>query len=292
MARSVRGAQAGERGGAARHEGFLDYANRRYLRASLALSLVAILVYLLVDVTPRHNGGSWYGYVLGTVGAGLIVWLTLLGVRKRAMTPGRWSLKAWTSAHVYLGLSLIVIGTLHTGFQLGWNVHTLAYVLMMFVILSGIYGIIAYARIPQAMSANRAETTQAQMLETLRALDRQLHDTAQPLGPAHAAIVRQSLENCDVAGGLYARITAHQPRCGNRAALVQLREEMRKNPPEKDILAQLVFLLERKEATLAQARRHIRYKTLLEVWLYIHVPATFALLAALVAHIVSVFFYW
>ena len=87
----------------------------------------------LIDVRPRHNGGSWYGYLLGTIGALLILWLTLLGVRKRAMTRRRWSLKAWTSAHVYLGLSLIVIGTLHTGFQFGWNVHTLAYALMMLV---------------------------------------------------------------------------------------------------------------------------------------------------------------
>jgi hypothetical protein len=288
----ARGAQAGQRGGAAQHEGFLDYANRRYLKAALALSLVAILVYLLVDVSPRHNGGSWYGYTLGTLGAGLIVWLSLLGIRKRAMTPGRWSLKAWTSAHVYLGLALVVIGTLHTGFQLGWNVHTLAYALMMLVIASGLFGIVAYARLPQAMSLNRAETTQAQMLDTLRALDRQIHETAQPLGPAHAAIVRQTLENCDVAGGLHARLTARHPRCGNRAALRELRDEMRKNPPDKETLAQLVFLLERKEATLAQARRHIRYKTLLEIWLYVHVPATLALIAALVAHIVSVFFYW
>lgn len=288
----ARGAQSTRRRRDVRHEGFLDYADRRYLKWATAISVIAILVYLLVDVTPRHNGGSWYGYLLGTVGFGLIIWLSLIGIRKRAMTPGRWSLKAWTSAHVYLGLSLIVIGTLHTGFQLGWNVHTLAYVLMMLVIASGIFGIIAYARIPQAMSLNRAETTQAQMLDTLRALDRQLHDTAQPLAPAQAAIVRQSLENCDVAGNLYARLTARQPRCGNRAALIQLRELLRSNVVDKEPLGQIVFLLERKEATLSQARRHIRYKTLLEIWLYVHVPATLALIAALVAHIVSVFFYW
>src|SRR3546814_6920105 len=69
------------------------------------------------------NGGSWYGYTLGTIGAGLILWLTALGYRKRKMTNDYWSLKAWTSAHVYLGLSLMVVGTWHTGFQLGWNVH-------------------------------------------------------------------------------------------------------------------------------------------------------------------------
>jgi hypothetical protein len=36
----------------------------------------------------------------------------------------------------------------------------------------------------------------------------------------------------------------------------------------------------------------MRIKALLEVWLYVHVPATFALLAALTAHIISVFYYW
>ena len=52
------------------------------------------------------------------------------------------------------------------------------------------------------------------------------------------------------------------------------------------------MLLERKEAALARVRQHLRIKGLLEVWLYVHVPATFALIAALIAHIVSVFFYW
>ena len=57
-------------------------------------------------------------------------------------------------------------------------------------------------------------------------------------------------------------------------------------------LAQIQFLLERKEAALAQARRHIAMKEQLELWLYVHVPVTVALLAALTAHILSVFLYW
>ena len=133
-----RAMQTGRVRGDGAHDGFLRHNNFQWLKIAGSVSLAAILAYLLIDVQPRPNGGSWYGYILGTVGAGLIVWLTLLGLRKRTMTPGAWSLKAWTSAHVYLGLSLIVIGTLHTGFQFGWNVHTLAYALMMLVILSGV----------------------------------------------------------------------------------------------------------------------------------------------------------
>jgi hypothetical protein len=33
-------------------------------------------------------------------------------------------------------------------------------------------------------------------------------------------------------------------------------------------------------------------KALLDVWLFVHIPATIALLAALAAHVISVFYYW
>ena len=275
------------------HDGFMRHNRFQWLKIAGSISLAILLGYALIDVQPRHNGGSWYGYLLGTIGAGLIIWLALLGVRKRAMTPGAWSLKAWTSAHVYLGLSLIVIGTLHTGFQFGWNVHTLAYALMMFVILSGIFGISVYAMLPRAMSANRDEMTETQMLESLRAIDRQLHDAAQPLELRQAELVRSSLEQDPFGGGLLRRLSGHYPNCATRAAQAAVRQESAYKPNiDNDPLEKIDVLLARKEAMLARVRKHLRLKALLEVWLYIHVPFTFALIAALFAHVISVFFYW
>lgn len=280
-------------GGGALHEGFLRHARFRWLKVSLAISAIAILAYALIDSSPRPNGGTPLGYALGTIGALLILWLTLLGLRKRAMTRGRWSLKAWTSAHVYLGLSLVVIATLHTGFQFGWNVHTLAYVLMLLVILSGIYGISVYAAIPAALSNNREEMTQTQMLDALRAIDRQLHDAAQPLTRHQADLVRKSLEQDPFGGGLVARLSGRYPHCATQRTFDTIRERTGPRPDlGDDPLERVDALLERKIAMLAQLRRHLRLKALLEVWLYVHVPVTFALIAALTAHIVSVFFYW
>ena len=275
------------------HDGFLRYRNFRWAKIASALCLVAIVAYLLIDVKPRPNGGSAEGYVLGTIGALLILWLTLLGVRKRAMTPGRWSLKSWTSAHVYLGLSLVVIATLHTGFQFGWNVHTLAYVLMMLVILSGLWGISMYAALPRMLSDNRDMTTETQMLEGLRSIDRQLHDAAQPLDQRHADLVQASLDEDIFGGGVWARLTGRYPRCATRTAQAEIRRETAYRPKvDDDPLERVDALLTRKEAILDRVRRHLRIKALLEVWLYVHVPVTFALIAALSAHIVSVFFYW
>ncbi len=272
-----------------KHEGFLRYAGFRWAKISGGLCLLIIISYALVDVTPRHNGGSWYGYTLGTIGAGLILWLTALGYRKRKMTNDYWSLKAWTSAHVYLGLSLIVIGTWHTGFQLGWNVHTLAWALMMLVILSGLYGVIVYATLPAALSNNRDEMTQMQMLEAIRAFDRQLHSAAQPLTPADTAPVLAALDEDPFAGGIGARLSGRYPNCATAAALRILAASQSSDAAARE---KVVGLLKQKVAALARLRAHLRLRALLEIWLYVHVPLTFALIAALSAHIISVFFYW
>ena len=275
------------------HESFLRHGRYRWLKIASAISLVALLGYAFIDVQPRPNGGSWYGYLLGTIGALMILWLTMLGVRKRAMTSGRWSLKAWTSAHVYLGLSLIVIATLHTGFQFGWNVHTLAYALMMFVIISGIYGIGAYAMLPGELSDTRVEMTKPQMVDAVRKVDQQLQLAAQPLATDDSELVLRSVDTDPFRAGLLRRLSGHYPDCGNGRALREMRERLATATGEDaEQLETVVGLLDRKELALSRIRRHMRIRAMLEVWLYVHVPVTFALIAALAAHIISVFFYW
>jgi len=275
------------------HEGFLRHRNFKWLKIAAAVSGIAILAYLLIDVEPRPNGGSWYGYLLGTIGALLILWLTALGLRKRAITRKRWSLKAWTSAHVYLGLSLIVIATLHTGFQFGWNIHTLAYALMMLVILSGVYGIWAYAFLPSALSDNRSEMTAAQMIEAVESIDKQIQISAQPLSDEDSRVVLDSLGEDVFGGGLFRRLGGRPPKGGNVVALRIIRRRVAESDGEEAIaLEQVSVLMQRKAGALNRIRRHVRIRARLEVWLYVHVPLTFALIAALSAHIVSVFFYW
>jgi hypothetical protein len=288
-----RGIERTELGESTAHESFLRYRRYRWFKIGLVLSLLSIFVYLLVDVQPRHNGGSWLGYLWGTIGAVLIVWLSLLGIRKRAMTRGRWSLKGWTPAHVYLGLALIVFGTLHAGFQFGWNVHTLAWVLMMLVILSGVYGITVYSMLPQGLSDSRSEMTGPQMIEAVNSFDKQIQISAQPLSDEDSAIVVGSLGEDPFGGSAWRRLSGSYPRCGNLAALRHMRQRLNETSgKEEKAIDQVVQLLEKKAAALQRLRGYIRRRALLEVWLFVHVPLTFVLIAALLAHIISVFFYW
>ncbi len=288
-----RGIDRAEFGDGTAHESFLRYRRYRWFKLGALISIATLLTYLFVDVQPRHNGGSWLGYTLGTIGALLIFWLSVLGIRKRAMTRGRWSLKAWTSAHVYLGLALIVIATLHTGFQFGWNVHTLAYVLMMLVIVSGIYGITVYAVLPQGLSDSRSEMTGPQMIEAVRNLDKQIRISSQPLSDADSEVVVGSLGEDPFGGGAWRRLSGSNPRCGNLRALRYMRERQQEGGGKSAAaVEQVVGLLEKKAAALQRLRGYIQRRALLEIWLFVHIPLTFVLIVALLAHIVSVFFYW
>jgi hypothetical protein len=281
------------------HEGFLRHAHFRWLQVAALLCASGVAAYIWMDLQARMHGGerpsgdTWLGYLLGVVSAGLIVWLACLGLRKRMVSDNYYSLKAWVSAHVYLGLSLIVLATLHTGFKFGWNVHTLAYGLMMLVIASGGFGVWAYATLPRALHANRGETTRKKMIEDIASLDAQLHAMAQPLDREAASIVRTSIEDTEMGGGFWQRLTGAYGNCANLKAIRRLEPLLQqRGRPDQEILADIDRLLRQKAGVLALARRQMRITALLEAWLFVHIPATFALLAALSVHIVSVFLYW
>ena len=274
------------------HSSFLAYKNYRWLKISILICVISAIGYWMTDFDPVRNGGTWYGYTLGTIGALLILWLSVLGIRKRAITQGHWSLKAWTSAHIYLGLSLLIVATLHTGFQFGMNVHTLSYGLMVFVILSGLLGIYFYAVIPRKMSTNRAEMSQQHMLDEVASLNTLLIDTAQPLRNDYIPIVEKAAHNTQLGGSIFWRISGQNKRCTTQKALTFFKQELRttENNMRSPVL-DIISVLERKNALLGRIRKHIRYKALLQIWLFIHIPFTFALIAALAAHIISVFYY-
>ena len=138
------------------HESLLAYRGSRYLWWALVVCTVSIIAYARQTSGMPPNGGTGLGYALGTLGAVLVIWLMAFGIRKRAYASRAGTVQGWLSAHVYLGVSLLVVVTLHAGFQVGWNVHTLAYVLMCTVVASGVFGVFVYLRYPQFLSSNRA----------------------------------------------------------------------------------------------------------------------------------------
>jgi hypothetical protein len=276
------------------HESILIYKGFRYLKFSLVMAAASVVAYAAYtpEVGPP-NGGSALGYVLGVWGLGLIVWLAWFGVRKRRYGVGKQNLEDWLSAHVYLGLGLIIVATLHTGFQFGWNVHTLAYALMVLVILSGAFGVYTYVRYPTLITENRRGSTQREMLAQLAELDAKAREISARLGDNIHHEVMHAAETLAIGGSALKQLAGRDRDCPAARAVKRVGEMALDLPAvdtEKGHL--LLELLARKSQVVERLRRDLAFKAMMDVWLYFHVPLTFGLLAALTAHIVAVFFYW
>ncbi|MGK2873482.1 MAG: hypothetical protein ACSLFL_14705 [Alphaproteobacteria bacterium] len=276
------------------HQSILVFRNFRYLKWAAAVIALSLVFYWFHEpAVGIPNGGTWLGYTLGGFGAILIGWLMWFGIRKRRYGGGGAPVEDWLSAHVYLGIALIFVATLHTGFQFGWNVHTAAYVLMMIVIVSGVVGMFAYLRVPELMTNNRRGTTLTQMMHEVSDLDAACREAALALGDEINQIVLAAAQNTRIGGGVIRQLSGDDPACPTRDANSTVRHLADHAPPgQAEGFRVLLGLLARKEELLARARRDVRYKAILDIWLYFHVPLSFALLGALIAHIVAVFFYW
>jgi len=276
-----------------RHQSILAYARYRYLKLSAALTIAAIALYALDRPPNGPYGGTWLGYTLGTVGALLIAWLLWFGVRKRRFGSTFGTLQEWLSAHVYFGTTLIVIATLHAAFKVGWNVHTLAYVLMLAVIGSGFFGVYAYLRYPRLMTDNLGDDTLEMLLIKIADLDRQARRLSLSLPDSISKLVLSSAQGTAIGGTWWRQLRGTAPDCPTDAAVAGVQGLGRKLVGEQaKTNHQLYTLLLKKQELVARARRDVKLKAWLDIWLYVHVPLSMALLAALTIHILSVFFYW
>jgi hypothetical protein len=276
-----------------RHESFLAIGQFRYLKLATLTGVLSLALYIADRPLGGRYGGSLAGYILGTVGALLILWLTWFGYKKRSFTAGHNRLAARLSAHVYLGLVLLLIATLHTGFHFGWNVHTLAFALMCIVIFSGVFGVFCYAHYPRMMTENRASMTMQQMLGRVATLNDELRAGALPLDDATTALVQRAIDSTEIGGSTWRQLSGKYPKCATAAAIRGMDATLDQSPTVmNDARRRVRVLLDEKAAILARIRRDISIKAMMDIWLYFHVPMTFALLAALLAHIVSVFFLW
>lgn len=297
------------------HQSILSYKGSRYLWVCLVLCIGAIFAYAWDEPTMPANGGTALGYTLGGIGAIQILLLMWFGIRKRRYKSKMGTVVGWLSAHIYIGLSLIVVATLHTGFQFGWNVHTLAYVLMVIVVVSGIYGVYCYLHFPTLMTNNREEASPDSLLRQIQEIDRKALAMASKIDPETHEKILQSIRRTRVGGSVLAIIFGIHKRNNLDSLVDKVKIDDGKGKKEApDSNSTMMFmaknistggldsneqlreltdlLIGQKEKLLSQLRRDLQYKAYMDMWLYIHVPLSFALLAALATHVVSVFFYW
>lgn len=273
-----------------------------------ALLLVSVLIFMFqgVEYGQPANGGTWPGYILGTLGAVMIVWLSMLGIRKRSYRSKTGTVQGWTSAHIYVGTALLIVGTLHSAAQMGWNIHTLAWALMVIVIVSGFVGTYAYVHLPQRMITNRENRSRDSWLQELSDVDDAIRSNSQRCDADLQVQLVSALDATRLGGSFWRHLrgidsSVLQPAVGqvtnnqDQGFLLSLLSQRVPNARERreaELLNDLLGLVARRRVILAVLRRDARSDLWLKLWLVVHVPTTIALLLALTLHIVSVFLYW
>jgi hypothetical protein len=164
---------------------------------------------------------------------------------------------------------------------------------MMVVIASGFYGLYAYLRFPALMTENLAEDTLESLTLKIADIDREARRLALGMSDEVNRAVLASVQGTRIGGGVYAQLRNRVPGCPTTAAVRLIKERSSTVKGEDARKHQELYgMMLRKERLVGRARTDVRFKAVMDIWLYFHVPLSIALIAALVAHIVAVFFYW
>jgi hypothetical protein len=293
------------------HQSFLSIARYRYALYGSLLCVAAAGCYVVDSWHERPSGGSVLGYTLGGIAAALVLFLMSYGIRRRSFKGRAGSTKRWLSMHVYFGLSVLVVATLHSGLQFGYNVHTLAYGLLCLVVLSGCWGVYAYLRYPTLMSRERGEIGRDELLTRLAEVDRQALSVSASLEPDVNDLIADAILRTRLGGDIWAQLRGRDQSMlllspvrergfsrlvsnhGQEALISQLAkyEATSQDAEAQHTLRRLLQISGDKAVLLRRLQRDIQLQGLLQAWLYLHLPLSFAMLAALAVHVFSVFYY-
>lgn len=271
-------------------ETFLNYRNFFYLWANLATVAVLTVVYVLYAPLGGRNGGTLLGYTYGVLAALGIGYLMWYGIRKRSYAKTKHTLKGTLAAHIWLGLSLLLLVPLHAGFQFGVNVHTLAYVLMVLVIVSGIWGAFTYLTLAPKVQAHRGGGSQQELVEQILSLSSEIERIA--VSGSRDDLL-QLMHALDVPFHPGLKVALSRNRTMSAVDPSQAAKFLSNLPAdEAERGAQLVELIAKKRRFLGQLDKDVATLYWMRVWLYLHLPLSCALVAAVVIHIFSVFYNW
>jgi hypothetical protein len=270
----------------------LTYASGRWFWISCVSAVGLLLHYSNYRSRTVAYGGSIEGLLYGVVGTALIGVLMYLGIRRRSYSSHAGTLQGWVSAHVYLGLLTLLVIPLHAGFRFGWDVHTLAFVLLVIVVLSGAAGVLLYQITPSRLTrlearqqADKIDPELARLLADMRALVKDKSDVLVRIYKAElAASQRRAPSGWSLIRGQTRDLLAERSAdLAAKAAAVPLEEQA-----AFQVLSQLLLKKAQLELNLLQ---QMQLRNALKAWLYVHVPVSIAMVCAVGAHLIVVFVY-
>ena len=268
--------------------------NSRWRRWTYIIIALLVGYYFVFHTGDYIYGGSPPGLVYGTLGLGVVLVLMYYGVRKRSYKSSWGTLEGWLHAHVYLGLIAVVTILLHSGFRFHDKVAVAALVLLSLVALSGLWGAVLYTVIPPKLTAVESNLTTLEISEQINDLGRSMAKVAMGKSESFQLICTNLLE-AERPGYMAGWRSLSQKYLGKRLAQDPsgaFDSYVGRVPlAEQTELSQLLALAHQRNDVHDRLIHRQRYVNLMGVWLYLHVPLSFAMVVAVAAHMIAVFYY-
>jgi len=139
----------------------IDHTHRKWAIATAILFLVSLAIYVPYALTAAHgpSGGSGIGIGFGVAGYALMIFATLLSLRKKFPIWRIGKAQSWMRGHLWLGLLSYPIILFHAGFSLGGSLTTVLMILLTLVIVSGLFGAVLQHYIPHVITERVAMET-------------------------------------------------------------------------------------------------------------------------------------
>ena len=204
-------------------------------------------------------------------------------------------LEIWYYWHLMLGYLSVLLILAHAGFRFGNLVATLAFVFLVGVVATGVWGYVIYRRIPPRLTKieERVKKTPEELQEELRETQQELASVVRKKSPTFQEIYEQEIAIPGVSLApswrwLFGSVDLER----DTTRPDRLRLIVREVPsPEQEDFRKMVRLIFQKEKLEVSLYPQLRYDYLLKFWLGLHIPLTAGLIVFSLIHIVSILYY-
>lgn len=286
----------------------IDRTHRSWAIASAAILAVAVAAYIpYAFESSRLGGGTAIGLTYGIAGFAFIVFVTLLSLRKKFPIWRIGRTQTWMRGHLWLGALTLPLILLHAGFIFGHGLTSALMWLFVLVYVSGIYGAWLQHTMPRRILREVPMETIYEQIAHVRAqlLDEadtvvadasgRLEVAVPPAASGATALATVMRVDADVMAPLrefyvremrpFVQSPSRTHPLANETSATGRFETLRPLVPAAShgAIADLESICEEERQLMRQERLH----AVLHAWLLVHVPASFALIALAIAHIIG-----
>jgi hypothetical protein len=134
----------------------IDRSQRTWAIASAAIVLISGVSYFLYarNSIAGPRGSSPLGLTFGILGFAFMLFAALLGARKRVPVWRLGRAQAWMRGHLWLGMLSLPLILFHGGFHFGGTLTRVLMYMLIFTVVSGLFGAALQHYIPRLMTTD------------------------------------------------------------------------------------------------------------------------------------------